>query len=42
MPTIHFRKLRFIYCASEPFAKNKERIEKFKEIGNYDIFIKIN
>ena len=31
---IHLRKLRFTYSACEPFAKNKERIQQFKETGN--------
>ena len=33
MPTIHLRQPGFTYSACEPFTKNKERIQKFKETG---------
>ena len=33
MPEMHFRQPRFTYSACEPFTKNKERIQKFKETG---------
>ena len=26
MPEMHFKQLRFIYCACGPFTKNKEQI----------------
>ena len=32
MPEMHLRKSRFTYSACRPFTKNKERIQKFKEI----------
>ena len=31
MPDIYLRQLGFIYSASGPFTKKKERIQKFKE-----------
>ena len=34
MPEMHLRHPRFTYSASWPFAKNKKRIQKFKEIGD--------
>ena len=33
MPEIHLKHPGFIYSASGPFIKNKERISKFKETG---------
>ena len=42
MPEMHLRLPGFTYNASEPFMKNKERIQKFKETEVYDIFIKTN
>ena len=32
MPEMHLRESRFTYSACRPFTKNKERIQKFKEI----------
>ena len=32
MLEMHLRKLGFTYSACGPFTKNKERIQKFKEI----------
>ena len=32
MLEMHLRHLRFTYSTSGPFTKNKERIQKFKEI----------
>ena len=32
MPEMHLRETRFTYSACRPFTKNKERIQKFKEI----------
>ena len=34
MPEMHLREPGFMYSACEPFTKNKERIQKFKEIGD--------
>ena len=31
---MHLKQLGFTYSACESFAKNKERIQKFKEIGD--------
>ena len=31
MPGMHLRQPEFTYSACEPFTKNKERIQKFKE-----------
>ena len=35
MPEMHLRKPKFIYNACEPFSKNKERMQKFKETRNF-------
>ena len=32
MPETHLKQPRFTYSACGPFTKNKERIEKFKEL----------
>ena len=32
---MHLRQPGFIYSASGPFTKNKERIQKFKETGDW-------
>ena len=32
MPEMHLKQPRFTYSASGPFIKNKERIQKFKQI----------
>ena len=34
MPEMHFKQPWFTYSACEPFAKNKEIIQKFKETGD--------
>ena len=34
MPEMHLKQPRFTYSACGPFAKNKERIQKFQETGN--------
>ena len=34
MPEMHLRRPGFTYGICEPFAKNKERIQKFKETGD--------
>ena len=36
MPKMHLKQLRFTYSACGPFAKNKERSEKFMQTGNAD------
>ena len=41
MPKMYLRQTGFTYSACEPFAKNKEPIQKFKETGDSQyIFIK--
>ena len=34
MPEMNLEQPRFKYSACRPFTKNKERIQKFKEIGD--------
>ena len=34
MPEMHLRQTGFTYSACRPFTKNKERIQKFKVIGD--------
>ena len=34
MPEMHLTQPGFTYSACEPFTKNKERIQKFKETGD--------
>ena len=34
MPEMHLKQPRFTYSACEPFTKNKERIQTFKETGD--------
>ena len=34
MPEMHLKQPGFTYSTCEPFPKNKERIQKFKERGN--------
>ena len=34
MPEMHLRQPGFAYSACEPFTKNKERTQKFKETGD--------
>ena len=34
MPKMHLRQSQLVYSACGPFAKNKERIHKFKETGD--------
>ena len=33
MPEMHLRQPQFTYSACGPFAKHKQRIQKFKETG---------
>ena len=36
IPEIHLRQSGFAYSASGPFNENKERIQKFKGIGDWE------
>ena len=36
MPEMHLKQPGFTYSACGPFARNKERIEKFMQNGNTD------
>ena len=40
MPETHLRRPAFTYSACGPFRKNKQRIEKFMQIGNTDFIYK--
>ena len=40
MPEMHLKQPGFTYSACGPFTKNKERIEKFMQIGNTIFFYK--
>ena len=40
MREMHLKKHGFTYSACGPFTKNKERIQKFKEIGDIDFIYK--
>ena len=40
MPEKHLKQLGFTYSACGPFTKNKERMEKFMQIGNTDFIYK--
>ena len=40
MPQMHVRQSGFTYSACGPFAKNKERIKKFKETGDTNYIYK--
>ena len=40
MPEMHLKQPGFTYSASGPFTKNKERIEKFMQIGNKDFIFR--
>ena len=42
MPEMQLKQPGFTYIACGPFTKNKERIEKFMQTGNTDLFIKMN
>ena len=42
VPEMHLRQSVFTYRACGPLTKNKERIQKFKEIGIHNVFIKTN
>ena len=34
MPKMHLKQPGFIYSVCGPFTENKERIQKFKELGD--------
>ena len=40
MPEMHLKQPGFTYSACEPFTKNKERIQKFKETGDTNYIYK--
>ena len=40
MPEMYLKQSGFTYSACGPFTKNKERIEKFIQIGNTDFIYK--
>ena len=42
VPEMYLNEPGFTYSACRPFAKNKERIQKFKETGDKAIFKKMN
>ena len=42
MSEMHLKQPGFTYSACGPFTKNKERIKKFMQTGNTDLFIKMN
>ena len=39
MPEFHLKQPGFTYSACGPFTKHCERIQKFRETGNFKIFI---
>ena len=42
MPEMHLKQPGFTYSACGPITRNKERIEKFKETRDTNIFTEIN
>ena len=40
MPEMHLKEPGFTYSTCGPFTKNKERVEKFMQIGNTDFIYK--
>ena len=40
MPELHLKQPGFTYSTCGPFARNKERIEKFMQTGNTDFIYK--
>ena len=38
MPELHLKQPGFTYSACEPFTKHRERIQKFRELGNLKHF----
>ena len=40
MPEMHLKQPGFTYGACEPFTKNKERVQKFKETGDTNYIYK--
>ena len=39
MPEMHLKQPGFTCSACRPFTKNKERIQKFKETGDYMLYL---
>ena len=39
---MHLKQPSFTYSACSPFTRNKEKIEKFMQTGNTDLFTEIN
>ena len=39
MPEMHLKEPTFTYSVCGPFTKNKERIQKFKKIGGYKLYL---
>ena len=42
MAEMHLKQPGFIYSACGPFIKNKERIAKFIQTGNTNVFVKMS
>ena len=42
MPEMHLKRPRFTRSTCGSFTKNKERMQKFKETGDTNIFTKMN
>ena len=41
-PEFHLKQPGFTYTACELFTKHRERIQKFRETGNLNIYIELN
>ena len=39
MPEMHLKEPTFTYSVCGPFTENKERIQKFKKIGGYKLYL---
>ena len=42
MPEMHLEQLGFTYSGSGPFTKNKDKFQKFKEIGDTTYITKMS
>ena len=42
MPEMHLKQPSFTYSACGPFTRNKEKIEKFMQTGNTDLFTEMS
>ena len=42
MPELHLKQPWFFYIACGPFTKHRERIQKFRETGNLNVYIEMN